>query len=489
VEAYQIVVRIFDQLTVKGARFCRKHELWVFIFTTAYFLLSIFIPYPAFTESLAPLFVPVVPWLSLLILYKTPYKRKIPILRSALWFSAILFFLGGTGTWYWTFIRILEQNFGTFGSTQGALLFATGPLDRSIQGFLLGVMLGPIIAGLAPIVIDRYDRWNHSLTPSLDIRLLGFDQAIFELVKTSLRYGALPFLIIYGNIWPSRLLICEPSGFPEIAKAFVGLMFIITFAPGLLRYSNPNSSFAKAVRNFFRWPELPRSLPSLIISLFAIWAVGITASTYWSDCIVKTAIGSVFPLFLLAFVQYSALTMAPAFCALIGSCFLIEISVQGYWNVSQRRKRASILVAFVGLLFGILLPFYTDFTEFIVMTTRIPISSFSWMSFAYSYGPNLLFLYTAIVVGLVFLLNKMIPPRSDLVTIFIGSMIGIAFVMAVSSSAAYAALSGNKWGPMWVPFMTILNFVVLGFTLSIRPTHLPRNTGWGRDCERLKLNR
>ncbi len=464
--AYQIAVKSIYRIVIRSAKICRNHEWWIFIITISFFSLTIFIPFQTVPESLYPVFIPVVPWLFLVALYKTPYKRNVPILRGALWYSTFMFFLGGIGISYWTTFRLEDGTLHSYASSQFGLAFANGTLDRSSQAFLVGVVLGPIMCGLAPFVIDRYDLWKRSAAPSSDIRSSALDRAMFDLVTASLRYGALPLAIIYANIWPHRLLICEPSGFPEIASAFVGLMFMTTVVAALLRFSNPYGSFAKAVKDFFRWPELPRSIMSVVTSLLAIWAVAGTAYTYWSDCVVKTATGSVFQLFLLSFAQFSILTMGPAFCAIVGSSFLIEILAEAYRNVSPRRKQASFAVALAGLLTGILLPFFTDFTELIVMTTRVPISSFSWMVFAYNYGPDLLIVIASIAAGLVLWLYKRLRTGSDVVAVTIGILIGLTMVASASSSSGYFALSGNRWGPTWVPFMTVLNFVVLSLTIS-----------------------
>ncbi len=183
-----------------------------------------------------------------------------------------------------------------------------------------------------------------SLSKSLHAR--DSDNGVWNLVKDSIQF-AITIGVIYYNVWPSKLLVCEPIGFGEISVALVGMLSLSIVIPAALRSLDVEgycilthsgnakqncAQFSEVFRKFFAPFAFPFSSAVSILTAILLIQVILGKLSNWIICAVSKT-PSVFTVS--TFLLYGWLTIAPAF-AIIASAYFADWIIQLHFTCRRR---------------------------------------------------------------------------------------------------------------------------------------------------------
>jgi hypothetical protein len=391
-------------------------------------------------------------------------------LKIALYLSCSMLLLASIAGFYF-YLGQTQQGYSLYHVSSGPEISSVNDvLDRSIEGLLIGALMGIIIVAAGPILV----RLCSSIPRFRSPELLRSQQAetpkrfysgLIGLLRDSLLYG-LPYLaVIYFLAWPGKILICEPHGFPLFAEAFVGLLSLSTIIPGILRILRPSSRLYKSIRAGFRWFDPPRTVSDSIRIIPWVLAVIYSVMAFWNRCFVQSGFGSVAATTAL-FVMFSFLTVAPALLAVFGASFLIESFGSSALTIGRYRRAGGLILAAIAAYFVLFpLPFYTIINELLGLALRsvgIDLISPVLPAFVFPLG-------VLVLVLLAFLTYR--PPHvAKGLAVFLAG--GLVTLLALRQFAWVY----SSFGVSWLPVVVALDFGIVVHTLVHllkRPLRMP----------------
>jgi uncharacterized membrane protein len=218
----------------------------------------------------------------------------------------------------------------------------------------------------------------------------------------------------------------------------------------MLRFATSNDKFSIDAKRFFKWPEKPTTITSvvaLILFLIAYFGVKGPVWEFWNSCLVSQAGDTPLAMFVILFILFSILSVGGAAFVMVGSFLTAHLLAEQHNTVPVRRWRIGFLMAALALIFVILLPVYTPISEFVILVTHLPISVLSPMDFAYSLGTFSIIFFALVGIAADLFCFQRVLTRREI------ALIGLSFWII-------PFIYANQWHPFWFMFLCLAAVVV-----------------------------